>query len=97
MWLYGTEEAFTIVPNFLFADILAMVVSLAIMIWSIGFIHKKNGSLIFILLFICLFLVCGRIGQITFYTAAWFVSIRINKPLKWWRKVLPESIEKQVY
>src|SRR5208283_296635 len=37
MWVYGTEDAFTLVPNFLLTGILAIILSLAIMIWSIGF------------------------------------------------------------
>ena len=71
-----------------------MIVSLTIMIWSVGFVHKKNGPLVFLLLFILLFLVGGGIGQIVFFTLTWAVSTRINKPLTWWRKVLPESVRK---
>ena len=42
--LWGTEEAFTIVPNFLMTGILAVIVSLAIIVWSIGFVHRKHGA-----------------------------------------------------
>jgi len=94
MWVHGNEYAFTVIPNFLITGILAMIVSLAIMIWSVGFVHKKNGPLVFLLLFILLFLVGGGIGQIVFFTLTWAVSTRINKPLTWWRKVLPESVRK---
>jgi hypothetical protein len=90
MWPHGNEYAFTVIPNFLVTGILAMILSLAIMIWSVGFVHKKNGPLIFLLLFILLFLVGGGIAQIVFFTLTWAVSTRINKPLTWWRKVLPE-------
>ena len=91
MWPHGNEYAFTLIPNFLITGILAMIVGLSIIIWSVGFVHKKNGSFIYLLLFILLFLVGGGIGQIVFFTLAWAVSTRINKPLIWWRKVLPES------
>jgi len=94
MWVHGNEYAFTVIPNFLITGILAMIVSLTIMIWSVGFVHKKNGPLVFLLLFILLFLVGGGIGQIVFFTLTWAVSTRINKPLTWWRKVLPESVRK---
>jgi hypothetical protein len=94
MWTYGGEDAFTLVPNFLITGILAIVVSLLIVIWSVGFVHRKNGSLIFLLLFILLFLVGGGIAQVIFFTLAWAVSTRINKPLTWWRAVLPESIRR---
>ena len=51
MWIHGTEEAFTIVPNFLSTGLLAIAVSIAIMIWSVRFMDTKYGSTMFILLF----------------------------------------------
>ena len=92
MWLYGTEEAFTIIPNFLLTGILAMSVSLVIMIWSVGFVHKPYGPTVFILLFILLFLTGGGIAQLLFFIPTWLASTRINSPLTWWRKVLHEKI-----
>jgi hypothetical protein len=92
MWLYGTEEAFTVLPNFLLTGILAIITSIAIMIWSVGFVHKKHGPTVFLLLFLLLFLTGGGIGQIVFFIPTWLASTRINSPLTWWRKVLPEKI-----
>jgi len=92
MWSYGTEEAFTIVPNYLLTGVLAVFISVAIIVWSVGFVHKKRGPTIFILLFILLFLVGGGIGQIVFFIPTWLASTRINKPLTWWRRVLPDKI-----
>jgi len=94
MWVHGTEEAFTIVPNFLITGILAILVSLAILVWSVGFIHTKHGATIFILLCGLLFLVGGGIGQIAIFLPAWIVATRIHKPLAWWRKVLPEKVRR---
>lgn len=95
MWFYGTEEAFTIVPNFLITGILAILVSLAIMAWSVGFVHTKHGAIVFGLLFILLFLVGGGIAaQIMFVPVTWAVATRINKPLTWWRRVLPENVRR---
>jgi hypothetical protein len=94
MWLHGTEEAFTIIPNFLVTGILAMIVSLVIMIWSVGFVHKKNGPLVFILLFILLFLIGGGVAQVVMFTLAWAVATQINKPLTWWGKVLSENVRR---
>ncbi len=94
MWVHGTEEAFTLVPNFLLTGILAILVSLAIMVWSVGFVHKKQGPSIFIGLFVLLFLVGGGVGQIVFFIPTWLVSTRIDKPLTWWEKVLPENVRR---
>ena len=88
MWVHGNESAFTIIPNFLITGIATIIVGLMIVIWSATSLHKKNGPLVFILLFILLFLVGGGIGQIVFFTLIWAAATRINKPLTWWRKIL---------
>jgi len=94
MWPHGNELAFTLIPNFLVTGIAAMMVGLAIIIWSLGFVHKKIGPTVFLLLFILLLMVGGGIAQILFFPWIWFVSTRINKPLAWWRKILPIKIQK---
>ena len=96
MWVYGTEDAFTLVPNFLLTGILAIVLSFAIMIWSIGFVHKKNGSRIFILLCFLLFLVGGGVAQVVGVILVWAMATQINSPLTWWRKVLSENVRKRL-
>ena len=90
MWIHGTEDAFTLVPNFLITGILAILVSLAIMVWSVGFIHTKqvppSSS------FFCPAVPGGR-GRWAdrILCPTWLFSTRINKPLTWWQKVLPEN------
>lgn len=88
-WPEGTEEAFTIIPNFLISGILSMVLGLTIVVWSLGFIHTKHGRTVFLGLFILLFLFGGGIGQVAFFLPAWAFATRMDKPLDWWRKVLP--------
>ena len=94
MWPHGNEYAFTLIPNFLMTGIAAMMVGLAILVWSLGFVHKKNGPAIFFLLFVLLLLVGGGVAQILFFPFIWLDSTRINKPLAWWRKILPVKIQK---
>ena len=94
MWEHGNEYAFTLIPNFLITGILAMCVSVTIVIWSTRFVHKKNGPIGFLLLFILLFLVGGGIAQVLFFTLTWLVATRINRPLTWWRKALPEKMRR---
>ena len=88
-WSEGGEGAFTILPNFLITGILAMIFGFAIVVWSLGFAHKRYGPLVYLLLFILLFLVGGGIGQVPFFISAWAVSTRIHRPLHWWRNILP--------
>lgn len=95
MWVYGTEDAFTLIPNFLITGIFAMVLSLIVMIWCIGFIHKKNGAHIFILLCVLLFLVGGGVAQVVGFILVWAMATQINSPLTGWRNALPESARKR--
>lgn len=92
MWAHGNEPAFTVIPNFLVTGIAAMAVSLAVIVWCAGFLHKKSGPLVFLSLFILLFLVGGGIGQVLFFTILWAFATRIRKPLAWWRKVFPAGL-----
>jgi len=91
-WILGTEEAFTIIPNFLISGILSMALGLTIVIWSLRFIQTTHGRTVYLVLFLLLFLVGGGIGQIAFFIPAWAFATRMNKPLTWWRKVLPQGI-----
>jgi hypothetical protein len=34
----------------------------------------------------------GGIGQVFFFLPAWAFATRMDKPLTWWRKILPRSI-----
>jgi len=90
-WSLGGEPAFTLIPNFMLTGIASMVVGLAIVIWSIWFLPGKHGRTVFLGLFILSFLVGGGIGQIAFFVPAWAFATRMDKPLTWWRKVLPRN------
>ncbi|MBN2257701.1 MAG: hypothetical protein JW704_07745 [Anaerolineaceae bacterium] len=87
MWPHGNEPAFTLIPNFLITGIVAILVGLAIIIWSCAYVHKKNGPFILLLLFILLFLFGGGVAQILFFPWIYIVSTRINKPLNFWKKI----------
>jgi hypothetical protein len=88
-WVHGTEEAFTIVPNFLITGLLSMAVGLTIILWSARSLHTKHGATIFILLFLLLLLVGGGVGQVVFFLPAWAFATLINKSLTGWQKLLP--------
>ncbi|MCG2784271.1 MAG: hypothetical protein L6461_04120 [Anaerolineae bacterium] len=93
MWQYGTEEAFTLLPTYLLTGLVAVSLSLALIIWSVGFVHKKHGATVLGLLFIGLFLFGGGIAaQVMLAPFVWAAARHINRPLDWWRKILPEGI-----
>lgn len=93
-WEYGTETALTIVPNFLVTGILAVIVGILVAVWSILFVHKKHGAGILMVLSLILFLVGGGFAPIFMATLASLTATRIEKPLSWWRKVLPGGLRK---
>jgi len=94
MWPHGNEMAFTLIPNFLITGLAAVMVGLALIIWSLGFVHRKHGATVFLLLFIVLLLVGGGIAQVLFFPWIWLVSTRIHQPLTGWRKILPVQMQK---
>lgn len=89
-WVHGTEEAFTLIPNFLITGILTILVSAFILYWSLKKLNTKRGSSIFLGLFILLTLVGGGIAQVLFYTPVWAFSTRILKEPKSVSKWKPE-------
>lgn len=89
-WPLGTEDAFTLIPNFMITGIASMIVGVAIIIWSIWYLPTKYGRIVYLGLFILSFLVGGGIGQVFFFSPAWAFATRMNKPLTWWRKLLPQ-------
>ena len=80
MWRYGTEEAFTLVPNFLATGILACAVGLAVILWSVRGIGQKHGSAVFLALGVLLFLVGGGVAQVVFVGLCWAVARRLGRP-----------------
>jgi hypothetical protein len=94
-YLLSSVGVFTLIPNYLITGITAIVVSLALILWTVGFIHKKNGPTVFLLLFVLLFLVGGGIAQVLFFLIAWGVSTQINQPAAKWEKVFsPDSAKR---
>ncbi|MGD0123684.1 MAG: hypothetical protein ABSC46_14170 [Candidatus Limnocylindrales bacterium] len=85
MWLYGTEDAFSLIPNFLATGILAIAVGLLVIVWSIGFIGRPYGSRVFVGLGALLFLVGGGVALVGFVVLCWAVSTRIDRPPAWVR------------
>ena len=90
-WPLGTEDAFTLAPTFRIAGALSILVGVAIVIWSVWFLPTRQGRRVFLGLFILLFLVGGGIGQVVFFVPAWAFATRIDKPLTWWKRVLPRA------
>ncbi|MFX1533924.1 MAG: hypothetical protein ACFFDI_06780 [Promethearchaeota archaeon] len=90
-WPGASEPAFTIIPNFLLTGILAVLVGFLVLIWAIGFIHKKYGAGIFMFLCVVLLLVGGGSPPLVNGVLATLAATKIDKPLSWWRTHLSEN------
>jgi hypothetical protein len=55
------EPAITLVPNFLYTGILAIIMGIIVTIWAGAFVGRKNGGLALILLSIVMLLLGGGI------------------------------------
>jgi len=95
-WAYGEETALTIIPSFLISGILAVILGIWVMVWAIGFVDRKYGAGVLMLLSIALFLVGGGFAPIFMALIASLMATRIHKPLKFWRALLPSGIRKSL-
>ena len=93
-WVHGTEGAVTIIPNFLVTGICVILVSLAIILWSVKYIQVKHGTTVFLSLLILLTFVGGGIGHIVLFLPTWAYATRIKKSLDWWKIILPARLRK---
>jgi len=87
-WEHGTDDAVTVIPNFLATGLAAMAVSLGIMGWCVSGLRQRHGPAVFLALFILLTLVGGGMGHILFFLTAWAYSTRMRSSLSWWRRRL---------
>lgn len=93
-WPGGTETAFTVIPNFLITGILAMLASLAVIVWSGWFITRKHGAIVFLLLSTLQFLVGGGFAQIFLVLLVAAAATQIHARLVWFRTLFPGRIRR---
>jgi hypothetical protein len=91
-WVFGHEPAFTIMPTFMSAGILSVIVGIILTVWSIRYLSTEYGHWVYLGLFMLSFLVGGGIGQAFFFLPAWAFATRIGKPLTWWNRIIPKSL-----
>ncbi len=91
-FVMATVGAVTIIPNYLITGTAAIVLALCIVLWTVFFVHKREGPTVFLLLSILLMAVGGGIAHVPFFLIGWAVSTRINRTLTWWKKAVPKGL-----
>jgi hypothetical protein len=80
------DPALSLIPNLLVTGILAIIVSLAVVVWSAAFVQRRRGGLVLIGLMIVLLLVGGGVGPIVVGVLAGVAGLGIHAPHTGWRK-----------
>lgn len=75
------EPAMTIIPNFLITGILSVILGILILAWSAGFVQRKNGGMVLILLAVALLLFGGGIFPPLIGLVGGVAGMKINKPV----------------
>lgn len=94
VWTHGGEGAFTLIPNFLATGFVATLIGVALIVWSLRFIHRQRGPTVFLLLSISSFLAGGGVAQLGLFTLAWAGATRIRARLRFWRWLLPRTLRR---
>jgi len=92
VWTQGGEGAFTLIPNFLITGVVATLLGLLMIVWSIRYIQSSHGSVVFLSLGIASFLTGGGVAQVVLLTLTWAVATRIRASLPFWRGIIPGFI-----
>jgi hypothetical protein len=77
----GCEPAMTVLPNFLVTGILALIISVAVIVWTAAFLQRKNGGAVLIMLSIALLLFGGGIFPPLIGIIGGMAGIKINAPM----------------
>jgi hypothetical protein len=82
----------TIVPNLMVTGILAVVLSLSAAVWAAGFVQRKYGGPVLILLSIAMLLVGSGFIPTFVAVIASVAASGIHAPLARWRTYLPQFV-----
>jgi hypothetical protein len=89
VWKQGGEGAFTLIPNFLVTGVIATLLGLLMIAWSLRFIRSPYSPTVFLSLGIASFLTGGGVAQVVLFTLAWAAATRVGASLAFWRWLLP--------
>jgi len=72
--------------------VLATLLGVALIFWSLRFLNRSYGPTIFLLLSVASFLVGGGVAQVVLFTMNWAAATRISASLGFWHWLIPQPI-----
>ena len=94
LWVHGGEPAFTLVHNFLVTGVLATAMGILLIIWSAGYIKRRGGATVFLLISIASFLTGGGLAQVLLFALNWAAATRIHAMLGFWQWIMPALLRR---
>jgi hypothetical protein len=91
---FGREPAMTLLPTYLSAGVLTVLIGSAIMVWPFVFLTKKYGSIVLLLLSILLLLAGGGYATVAMLFAACIAGAKACSEFKWLKKNLPSRFRR---
>jgi hypothetical protein len=88
------EPAMTVVPSLLVTGVLAVLASLAFLVWATTSLQRRRGGLVLILLAVVMLLLGGGIGPPLMSVLLGLVATRVTAPLTWWRTRVPDAVRR---
>jgi len=88
---HACEPAMTILPNFLITGVLAVILGIITIIWSLFFVQRRHGGLVLFILSFLLLLFGGGIFPPLIGIIGGIVGTRIHASLSWRRKSLTDK------
>jgi hypothetical protein len=77
-----------VVPNLLISALLAILISLVFLIWTVFCVPRRHGGQVYLSLSVLLFLVGGGFGPPLLGIVLGLTAARLHVPLAWWRSRL---------
>lgn len=90
-WKQGGEGAITLIPNFLTSGIIATLLGLLIIVWSLRFVESPRGPQVFLLLAGASFFTGGGVAQVVLFPLTWGLATRIHASLGFWERLISEG------
>ncbi len=90
----GGEPAMSLIPNLLVTGVLAVLFSLALLVWSVWFVDRRYGGPGMILLSAILLPLGGGIFPPVLGVLTGVLAMRIHAPHRWWRAHLSAGVRR---